>query len=184
MEHHDLDIDPIPKESKPLFINEPWLIDRFLQWIRETGYDPTPLPDDDNIRVYLPMDICKSAILRRLADVISLYGHAAEANEMDFSYDVNSLISQIEIYDQVWFVRHCPKHGRHSTEAIDLVKEFVRRLEDIPIDDAVSSVFPFFYFIPLWLITSVPNIFCTTNKTIGMPMLHKIEIIRIILSFF
>ena len=97
MEHHDLDIDPIPKESKPLFINEPWLIDRSLQWIRETGYDPTPLPDDDNIRVYLPMDICKSAILRRLADVISLYGQAAEANEMDFSYDVNSLISQIDI---------------------------------------------------------------------------------------
>ena len=62
-----------------------------------SGYDPTPLPDDDNIRVYLPMDICKSAILRRLADVISLYGHAAEANEMDFSYDVNSLISQIDI---------------------------------------------------------------------------------------
>ena len=141
MEHHDLDIDPIPKGSKPLFINEPWLIDRSLQWIRETGYDPTPLPDDDNIRVYLPMDICKSAILRRLADVISLYGHAAEANEMDFSYDVNSLISQIEIYDQVWFVRHCPKHGRHSTEAIDLVKEFVWILEDIPIDDAV--LFPY-----------------------------------------
>ena len=38
-----------------------------------------------------------SAILRRLADDISLYGHAAEANEMDFSYDVNSLISQIDI---------------------------------------------------------------------------------------
>ena len=68
MEHHDLDINPISKESKPLLINEPWLIDRSLQWIQETGYDPTPLPDDDNIRVYLPMDICKSAILRRLAD--------------------------------------------------------------------------------------------------------------------
>lgn len=63
MEHHDLDIDPIPKESKPLFINEPWMIDRSLQWIRETGYDLTPLPDDDNIRVYLPMDICNSAPL-------------------------------------------------------------------------------------------------------------------------
>ena len=101
MEHHDLDIDPIPKGAKPLFINEPWLIDRSLQWIQETGYDPTPLSDDDNIHVYLPMDICKSAILRRLADVISLYGPAAEANEMDLSYDVNTLISQIEIYDQV-----------------------------------------------------------------------------------
>ncbi|WP_298528344.1 hypothetical protein [uncultured Ruminococcus sp.] len=137
MEHHDLDINPIPKESKPLFINEPWLIDRSLQWIQETGYDPTPLPDDDNIRVYLPMDICKSAILRRFADVISRYGPATEANEMDFSYDVNTLISQIEIYDQVWFVRHCPKHDRHSAEAIELVKEFVVKLEDIQVNDAV-----------------------------------------------
>ena len=41
----------------------------------------------------------------------------------------------------MWFVRHCPKHGRHSTEAIDLVKEFVWILEDIPIDDAV--LFPY-----------------------------------------
>ena len=73
MEHHDLDIDPIPKESKPLFINEPWLIDRSLQWIRETGYDPTPLPGNSANRP------------------------APEANEMDFSYDVNSLISQIDI---------------------------------------------------------------------------------------
>lgn len=137
MEHHDLDINPIQKESKPLFINEPWLIDRSLQWIQETGYDPTPLPDDDNIRVYLPMDICKSAILRRLADVISRCGPATEANEMDFSYDVNTLISQIEIYDQVWFVRHCPKHDRHSAEAIELVKEFVVKLEDIQVNDAV-----------------------------------------------
>jgi len=141
MEHHDLDIDPIPKDSKPLFINEPWLIDRSLQWIQETGYDPTPLSDDDNIRVYLPMDICKSAILRRLSDVISHYGSATETNEMDFSYDVNTLISQIEIYDQVWFVRHYPKHDRHSAEAIELVKEFVWKLEDILIHDAV--LFPY-----------------------------------------
>ena len=141
MEHHDPDIDPIPNESKPLFINEPWLIDRSFQWIQETGYDPTSLPDNDNIRVYLPMDICKSAILRRLADVISHYDPAAEANEMDFSYDVNTLISQIEIYDKVWFVRHCPKHGRHSAEAIDLVKEFVKKLKEIQVHDA--ELFPY-----------------------------------------
>lgn len=61
MEHHNLDIQPIPNGSEPLFINEPWIIDRSLQWIQETGFDPAPLPDADNIRVYLPMDICKSA---------------------------------------------------------------------------------------------------------------------------
>ena len=96
---------------------------------------------DDNIRVYLPMDICISSILRRLADVISHYGPATESNELDFSYDVSSLISQIEIYDQVWFVRHCPKHGRHSAEAVDLVKEFVNKLEDIQVHDA--ELFPY-----------------------------------------
>lgn len=26
MEHHNLDIDPIPNESKPLFINEPYTV--------------------------------------------------------------------------------------------------------------------------------------------------------------
>lgn len=136
MEHHNLGINPIPKDSDPLFINEPWIIDRSLQWIQETGFDPTPLPDSDNIRVYLPMDICKSAILRRLSDIISRYGAASEVNEMDYNYDVGMLISQIEIYDQIWFVRHSPKRGRHSVEAIELVREFVERLEDMDIYDA------------------------------------------------
>ena len=141
MEHHDLDIHPIPKESKPLYINEPWMIDRSLQWIQETSFNPTPLPDADNIRVYLPMDICRSSVLRRLAEVKSRYGAATEANELDYSYDINMLISQIEIYDQVWFVRHYPKHGRHSAEAIELVKAFVRELEKIEVYD--SEMFPY-----------------------------------------
>lgn len=136
MEQHNLDIHPIPRESEPLFINESWMIDRSLQWIQETGFDPTPLPDADNIRVYLPMDICRSAILRRLTDVILRYGPATEENEMDYSYDVDMLISQIEIYDQVWFVRHSPNHGRHSAEAMDLVKEFVKKLGEIQVYDA------------------------------------------------
>ena len=65
--------------------------------------------DDDNIRVYLPMDICKSSILRRLADVISHYGPATESNELDFSYDVSSLISQIEMTrSQSWLTIALP----------------------------------------------------------------------------
>ena len=27
MEHHDIDIHPIPENEKPRFINEPWLSD-------------------------------------------------------------------------------------------------------------------------------------------------------------
>lgn len=30
MEHHTLDVYPIPKDKEPLYINEPWLIDRSL----------------------------------------------------------------------------------------------------------------------------------------------------------
>ena len=46
--------------------------------------------------------------------------------------DVEMLISQIEIYDQIWYVRHMPKDGEHSMEARDLVEEFIAKLEEIP----------------------------------------------------
>ena len=141
MEHHNLDIHPILKDSNPIFINEPWLIDPSLQWRQETGYDPAPLDDPDNIRVYVPLDLCKESILRRLSEVISRHGEASEKNEADYSYDVVMLISQIEIYDQVWFARHMPKEGKHSVEAIELVKEFVQKLKEIEVYDA--ETFPY-----------------------------------------
>ena len=141
MNHHNLDVHPIPKESMPRFINEPWMIDPSLQWVQENGYTPAPPEAADNIRVYIPMDICKESILRRLSFIINRYGAATEANEMDYAYDVVNLISQIEIYDQIWFIRHMPKQGKHSVEAIELVKEFVAKLEDI--EEGDSEMFPY-----------------------------------------
>ena len=100
MEHHTLDEFPIPKEKQPVFINEPWLIDRSLEWIMETGYTAEPLSDEDNIRVYIPMDINKESILRRLRWIIQKYGAVSFwKNESDFSCDVDRLVAQIEIYD-------------------------------------------------------------------------------------
>lgn len=139
MEHHSLDPYPIPKEKTPLFINEPWLIDRTRL---EYAYDVRePQGEKDNIRIYVPLDLNKEAILQRLDMVIMRYGEANEKNEMDFSIDVDMLISQVEIYDQVWYVRHMPEKGEHSREAIELVKEFVQRLEEIP--DGCAELFPF-----------------------------------------
>ena len=40
--------------------------------------------------------VSRAAILRRLDRVIAYYGEADEANEMEFSVDVNAIISQIE----------------------------------------------------------------------------------------
>ncbi len=71
-----------------------------------------PDEQDDNVRVYVPLDLNKEAILRRLHRVIYQYGEANEGNEVEFSKDVDMLINQIEIYDQIWYVRHMPEEGR------------------------------------------------------------------------
>lgn len=55
MEHHTLNDYPIPKDTAPLYINEPWLIDRSLLEISNGSADPEQ--EQDNVRVYIPMDI-------------------------------------------------------------------------------------------------------------------------------
>lgn len=97
--------------------------------------------DFENVRVYIPLDINRNAILRRLDDLISRYGEANEENEMSFGSDVDAIISQIEIYDQIWFVREMPEKGKHSVKAINLVKEVIGRLENIP--DGCAESFPY-----------------------------------------
>lgn len=139
MEHHTLDVYPLPKEKAPLYINEPWLIDASSAEYGIMSREPEAQPD--NIRVYIPLDINKEAILRRLDWIISRYGEANEKNEINFSLDVFRLISQVEIYDQIWYVRHIPQEGKHSREAKELVAELITRLENIP--DGGAECFPF-----------------------------------------
>ena len=138
MEHHTLDPYPIPKEKTSLYVNEPWLMDKSL--VEELPH-PEPEEQADNIRIYVPIDLNRKAILRRLERLIVYYGEANEENEFEFQSDVSMLISQIEIYDQVWYVRHMPENGNHSEEAIALVKEVISRLEDI--SDGCAECFPF-----------------------------------------
>ncbi len=76
-----------------------------------------------------------------MSEVICRHGEASEENESDYSYDVVMLIRQIEIYDQVWFARHMTKKGTHSVEAIELVKEFVQKLEEIEV--YYAETFPY-----------------------------------------
>ena len=137
--HHTLDVYPIPREKEPMFINEPWLIDKTLleSFKEEDDQDK----EKDNIRVYVPLDLNHSAILRRLEAVIDRYGEANEENEMDFSIDVESILSQVEIYDQIWYVREYQETMRHSQRAVSLIKEIINRLENIV--DGGAECFPF-----------------------------------------
>ena len=143
-EHHELDRNPIPRDKAPLFVNEPWLVDRSYEWIEKWSVEPEM--ENDNIRVYVPLDINAEAIMRRLRCVIDHYGEANEDNESSFSYDVDQLISQIEIYDQAQLSgngeRGTGENGsRHSVEAVKLVKRFADELVMIP--DGCAELFPF-----------------------------------------
>ena len=134
MKHHNLDIFPIPKDV--LYINEPGMID---ESICEERKEPEDEPD--NVRIYIPMDLNRNAILRRLGDIIHKYGFYSEANEMPFGIEVSQVISQVEIYDQVWHARHYSPDRKHSIEATKLIEEIVQQLKEIP--DHCSECFPF-----------------------------------------
>lgn len=96
MEHHRLDPYPIPKERTPLYVNEPWLADKTLL---DLPPDRESDRKEDNVRIYIPMDLNREAILRRPDRVIYQYGEADEDNEMEFGTDVEMILSQLEIYD-------------------------------------------------------------------------------------
>lgn len=141
MAHHAIDKHPIPREKEPIYINEPRLIDRskYIEYIIDEEKQPEAA--EDNIRVYVPLDLNREAILRRLDHVIAKYGEASEQNEFAFAGEVYPLISQLEIYDQLHFVKNMPESGSHSAEGIALVKDIIDTPEDIP--DACAETFPF-----------------------------------------
>jgi len=145
-EDHRLDIHPVPEDQTPLYINEPWLTDPSYEWLKTRGNEPEN--ENDNIRVYIPMDLNSAAILRRLRFIINQYGEANEENESAFDSDVRRILSQIEIYDQVWFARegNYPTDNQnkitgHSKKAKALVAQVVKELESIP--DGCAELFPF-----------------------------------------
>ena len=89
VKHHKLDPYPIPKDKTPLFVNEPWLTDRF-RFCEEVSVEPDD--EEDNIRIYVPIDLNRKTILQRLNNVIHSYGEANEDNEILFALEVGCII--------------------------------------------------------------------------------------------
>lgn len=140
--HHTLDVYPNPREKKPLYINEAWMIDDTLPVTPEQTTPPEEEPD--NIRMYIPLDVNKKSVLRRLEAIIQEYGAATERNEFCYEIEVERLFMQVEVYDQMWYARQMPSDWqtqKHSAEGIALAKAFVDRLERII--DIDSEKFPF-----------------------------------------
>lgn len=135
MTHHKLDIKPVPKQV--LYVNEPELIDRSLFNLRPDK----PEEQADNIRIYIPLDLNREAIIRRLEDIIEIFEEVNYNNEGNFCVTVGMLIQQIEIYDQIWTVRNLSDSNKHSKKTAELVKEFITVLESIP--DKCAEYFPY-----------------------------------------
>ena len=123
-----------------MFINEPWLIDEsiYLESYKQMMAAREPEDEEDNRRVYIPLDLNKSAFLRRLEHVLDKFGDITWRNESNAYAEVQKIISQIEIYDQLWFVREgnfkTDENGMiygHSQHATIVIQEIIKRFEAV-----------------------------------------------------
>ena len=151
--HHKLDIHPIPADV--LYVNELSLageapyetkqdVDKALTG--KTRSKGGILPDD-NVRIYVPMDLNADIIMWRLYSLQNLLGSPTEKNESAYSSGVSMAISQLEIYDQVWVARKLEdavqkEDGgvRHSRQGIELAKQMVKYLEE---NEGNAECFPY-----------------------------------------
>ena len=148
-DHHPLDVWPLPREQKPMFINEPWLIDDsiYFESAKQMMSMREPENEEDNRRVYIPLDLNKKAFLRRLEHILDKYPDITWRNESNIYAEVRTILTQIEIYDQLWFVREgnfktdenhmiCG-HSQHATEVVKEILEKLKSVdtcEDFPYD--------------------------------------------------
>ena len=151
--HHNLDIYPIPKDV--LYVNELSLAEKVPYETKDdtakaiTGKKATEggiLPND-NVRIYVPMDLNADIIMWQLYSLHGSLGYPTEKKESAYSSGVSKVISQLEIYDQVWAVRKVgetvqKEDGgvRHSQQGIELAKQIMKYLEDIEGD---AECFPY-----------------------------------------
>ena len=93
------------------------------------------------------MDLSADSIMGQLYSLYSSLGSPTENNELGYCAGVRKVISQLEIYDQVWAARKAAetvqkKDGgeRHSLQGIELAKRIVKYLED---NEGTAELFPY-----------------------------------------
>ena len=151
--HHNLDIYPIPADV--LYINElslaenvPYETKRDMERAvtGESEKEGGILPND-NVRIYVPIDLNADIIMWQLYSLFGSHGYPTESNESVYSSAVRKIISQLEIYDQVWSARNVGETVqkvdggvRHSRKGIELAGKIVKYLED---NDGSAECFPY-----------------------------------------
>lgn len=140
--HHKLDIHTIP--ANVLYVNELSLAGKVPYETKDTMEKAITgkikskggiLPDD-NVRIYVPMDLNTDIIMWQLYSLHGSLGYPTEKNESAYSSGVRKVISQLEIYDQVWAARKLDETvqkencgAKHSRQGIELAKQIVKYLK-------------------------------------------------------
>ena len=95
----------------------------------------------------VPMDLNMNEIMFRVYRLYSVLGYLTERNESEFSTKMEQIVSQLEIYDQVWTVRdmeHAIQKGhpmvRHSQQGTALARKLIDYMET---HDGCAECYPY-----------------------------------------
>lgn len=151
--HHKLDIRPIPEEV--LYVNDLSLTGALTYETKDdmqkavTGKKKSEggiLPDG-NVRIYVPMDLNADGIIRLLYALYASLGYPTECNESAYYSGVRKIITQLEIYDQVWVARKVEESvqkenggERRSRNGIELAGKIIKYLEE---NEGTAECFPY-----------------------------------------
>lgn len=70
---------------------------------------------DDNVRLYVPLDINEDEIMQSVYSLYCMLGSPTEYNEMQYFSGMNKVLAKLELYDQL----HC----RHNFDQVSLNTE-------------------------------------------------------------
>lgn len=150
--HHKLDNHPI--SSHAIYVND-------LRFANDVPYESEAelekaitgkikteggIIPDDNVRIYVPMDLNADAIMHQLYMLYDALGPVDEGNEFHYSSGLARIILQLEVYDQAWIARETGKDNQafsaigHSLRGIMLAKQLVKYLKA---NEGVAECFPY-----------------------------------------
>lgn len=121
--HHKLDIHPIPEEM--LYVNDPSLAvkvayeteDEMEKAVTGKKKSEGGILPNDNVRIYVPMDLNADGIMRQLYALYGALGELTESNESVYYFGV-----------------------RHSRKGIELAGEIINYLEE---NEGIAECFPY-----------------------------------------
>ena len=153
--HHQLDIQPVPE--KVIYINELNFLspdlhgtdDEYKRALTGKKQSEGGILPEDNVRIYVPMDLNEDYIMYRLHILETSLGDPDESNESWYLSGVQQLTDQLEIYDQVWVARDLshalqkvPGEKYHSQKGRDLAMKIVNCLE-AEVENSAAESYPF-----------------------------------------